>query len=108
MTVAVMLGRVVLAAVFGVAALAKLRDRAGTQRSLIAFGVPEWLASTAGVVLPVAELAVAASLVLAVPCVVSAGGAVALLALFTGAIAQALRRGRRPEIAVKHARADRG
>jgi methylamine dehydrogenase accessory protein MauD len=89
--------RLALAAVFGAAALAKLRDREGTRTALSEFGVPQPLITSLALLLPVAELAVAASLV-ATPAVrVGAVGALALLALFSAAIAINLARGRTPD-----------
>ena len=66
---------VVLAAVFAVAASAKLRDPAGTTRSFRTLGLPGSL----GRVVPVVELAVAAGLL-----VVPAWAAIAALALLAG------------------------
>jgi hypothetical protein len=50
-----------LALVFAVAGLAKLLDREGSRRTIVDFGVPSALAAPLGLVLPLAELAVAAS-----------------------------------------------
>jgi hypothetical protein len=89
----VVIARVALAAVFGVAGVTKLADREGSRRSLRAFGMPERLA----VVVAIAELA-AAGLLIAPP-TASAGAiaALALLTAFTAAIVAALRRGVRPD-----------
>src|SRR5262249_33556423 len=57
--VLVLVGRLALAGVFAVAGAAKLADRAGTRDAVAAFGVPERLASPAGLLLPLAELATA-------------------------------------------------
>ena len=43
-----LIGRFVLAAVFALAGVTKLLDRAGSIRSLVAFGLPEGLARPAG------------------------------------------------------------
>jgi hypothetical protein len=88
--------RLVLAAVFATAALAKLSDRAGGPDALRAFGVPARLARPFAVVLPVAELAVAATLL--VPAIARWGAlaALALLLGFCAAIVLSLRAGRTP------------
>jgi uncharacterized membrane protein YphA (DoxX/SURF4 family)/peroxiredoxin len=86
-------GRLVLAGVLLVAAVAKLADRAGARRSLEAFGVPAALAPAAAVALPVAELLVGAALVPVATAWVAALAATALLVSFSVAIAVAIRRG---------------
>jgi hypothetical protein len=55
--------QVLLAAVFATAGAAKLLDQAGSRRALIGFGVPKSLAPALGGALPIAEIAVALSLV---------------------------------------------
>ena len=54
--------RLVLAAVFAVAGLAKLRDRDGTRTALAAFGAPAAAVPALSILLPLAELAVAGCL----------------------------------------------
>jgi peroxiredoxin len=84
-----------LAGVFLVAALAKLGDRAGSRAALTGFGVPGVLAGPLGVLLSLAELAVAAALLL-----VPEPGALASLALllaFSAAIVVNLLRGHAPD-----------
>ena len=63
MDVMLLIARVLLAGVFGVAGMAKLADRAGSRQALRDFGVPAGLASPMGILLPLAELAVAVALV---------------------------------------------
>ena len=58
--------RLLLCVVFLIAGLAKLADLAGSRQALRDFGVPAVLADPFGVLLPVAELAVAVALMLAV------------------------------------------
>lgn len=82
---------------FGVAGLAKLADRAGSRRALVDFGVPSALANPLGIILPVAELAVAVALLPVVTAWFGAVGALFLLLLFVIAIAINLARGRTPE-----------
>src|SRR5438067_1778070 len=94
---ALLAARLLLAALFVVAALAKLADRAGSRHALIDFGVPAQLASPLGVLLPVAELAVAVALIPARSAVWGAAGALALLLLFIAGIAVNLALGRKPD-----------
>jgi thiol-disulfide isomerase/thioredoxin len=85
--------RLLLIWIFATAALAKLSNRFAFRTALAGFGVPGALVSAIGALVPAAELAVAAALV---PRETARGGAVgslALLALFTAAIAVALGRG---------------
>jgi uncharacterized membrane protein YphA (DoxX/SURF4 family) len=89
--------RLVLAAVFGLAAVAKLTDRDGFGRSLRDLGVPARLVSLLGVAVPVVELGVAAALVLPGAAWWGAAAAVVLLAGFTAVIAMSLARGRAPD-----------
>jgi thiol-disulfide isomerase/thioredoxin len=92
-----LIARLVLAGVFAVAGAAKLADRAGARTAVVAFGTPERIAAPVALVLPLVELAVAALLLPAAPAVAGLIGAVALLALFTGAIAASLARGKAPD-----------
>ncbi|HTT95471.1 MAG TPA: MauE/DoxX family redox-associated membrane protein [Solirubrobacterales bacterium] len=85
--------RLLLAAVFVVAAVGKARDQAGTRRSLESFGVPRAFAPAAAVVLPAAELAIAVALVPVAIAWWAALAALFLLIVFTVAIAVGLRRG---------------
>lgn len=89
--------RLLLAGVFVVAGLAKLFDRDGSRQAIIAFGVPARFATSFGVLLPLAELAVAVALVPVATAWWGAVGALLLLLLFIVAIAVNLARGRKPE-----------
>jgi peroxiredoxin/uncharacterized membrane protein YphA (DoxX/SURF4 family) len=89
--------RLLLAAVFGVAGLAKLRDRPAFKKSLIEFGVPGFLATPLAWLLPLAELACAIGLVLPYSAWWSAIGVLVLLAAFIAAITFNLLRGRTPD-----------
>ena len=92
---AILLGlRLVLAAVFVVAAVAKLTDREGARRSLVDFGVPAGLAPVVALGLPLAELLLAAGLVVSVTAWVAALAAAGLLAAFSVAVGLAVARGR--------------
>src|SRR5215203_5305050 len=97
MHVALLVARVLLVSVFIVAGVTKLADRAGSKKALVDFGVPASLAAPLGVLLPLAELAVAVALILASSAWWGAVGALVLLLLFVVGIAVNLARGRKPE-----------
>ena len=97
MNVILLSSRLALTLVFGVAGVAKLRDRAGSRRSLREFGVPRFLTSPLAFLLPLVELASAAALLPAASAWWGATGAGALLALFSVAIIVNLARGRTPD-----------
>jgi uncharacterized membrane protein YphA (DoxX/SURF4 family) len=78
--------RVALAAVFAVAGVAKLRDPHGAQRTVGAVGVPVGVRPAAAFGLCVAELAVAALLLLPGLGDIGAGIAVAMLVVFLVAL----------------------
>src|SRR5262249_55986918 len=89
--------RMVLAAVFVVAGVAKLLDRPGSAQALTNFGVSPQLARPFSVLLPLTELTIAFAL-LPVRTAWWAGlGALILLLLFNAAIGLNLVRGRAPE-----------
>src|SRR5918912_4623127 len=96
MEVALLVARMVLALVFGVAGVAKLADRAGSQQALRDFGLPGWLASPVGVLLPLVELGVAVALLPVASAWWGAIAATALLLLFVVGMSVTLLRGRRP------------
>jgi peroxiredoxin len=88
--------RLLPAIVFAAAGAAKLADPAGLRETAVRFGLPRTLAPAA-ILLPVAELAVAAMLLPARLAWAGALAALALLLVFTAAVAAQLARGRRPE-----------
>ena len=90
-------GRLFLAAVFAVAGLAKLADREGTRTMVAGFGVPGRVAGAVAIALPIAELTVAGLLLPASTAAYGAISAVALLVIFSAAIAWNLARGRSPD-----------
>jgi hypothetical protein len=94
----VLLGaRMLLAAVFATAGVAKLLDRRGSHNALRGFGVPPRLVPVAVILLPLAELGTAVALV---PTPTAQWGGLAalfLLLAFAGAIGNAMRRGRAPD-----------
>jgi len=97
MTTAVLAIRMLLAAVFAVAGIAKLRDLEGSRAAMRDFGVPAKFAGPAGVLLPIAELAVAVGLVPTATARWAAIGAFLLLLAFIWGIANALRHGESPD-----------
>lgn len=96
MTSLLLIGRIVLSAVFGVAGVAKLVDRAGSRKSLTEFGVPELVAPTVAWLLPAMELSFAVALLRSSWAAWGAIGALLLLGMFVAGIANSMMRGRRP------------
>jgi peroxiredoxin/uncharacterized membrane protein YphA (DoxX/SURF4 family) len=97
MAAGVLAARLLLAAVFLVAGVAKLVDRAGARKAAADFGLPDRLATPVAFVLPLAELAVAAALIPTATAWWGAVGALLLLLLFAAGIAANLARGRKPD-----------
>jgi thiol-disulfide isomerase/thioredoxin len=95
--IALLTARLLLAAVFAVAAATKLADRRGSRDAVVAFGAPARFAPLLALGLPLAELAVAVALLPARSASAGALGALALLLIFTSAIAVSLARGRAPD-----------
>ena len=91
-----LVARLVLAAVFVVAATAKLADRSATRRALRDFGLPDALVPWLVVLLPLAELAIALLLLPAATAWLAAACAGLLLLAFSAAIGWQLRHGRAP------------
>src|SRR5215208_919776 len=94
---ALLLARLLLAAVFAVAGAAKLADVAGSRAAVEGFGVPTRLARPIGTILPLAELATA---VLLLPAATGRAGAIAALGLllaFSAGIAASIARGEAPD-----------
>jgi peroxiredoxin/uncharacterized membrane protein YphA (DoxX/SURF4 family) len=97
MDAALLIARLLLAAVFALAGVAKLSDRKGSRQAIIDFGLPAPLASPLAVLVPLAELAIAAALIPAFSARWGAVGALGLLLLFVLGISINLARGRKPE-----------
>lgn len=93
MLVAVSLSQLVLAAVFAVAGVAKLADLPGTRRAAESFGIPPRLSPAVAILLPLAELAIAAALLPAATARWGALAAIVLLLAFSVATARVLRNG---------------
>src|SRR5581483_7115760 len=96
MALGLLLGRLVLTAVFLVAAVGKLRDPDGSRKAVAELGVPAPLAAAVARLLPWAELGVALALLPARTAVWGAVGSLVLLVGFLIGIAVSLARGRRP------------
>src|SRR5215213_9899827 len=97
MDAALLIARLVLGAVFTLAGVAKLSDLKGSRKAIIDFGVPPAIAAPLGLLLPLAELTVAATLLPASTAWWGALGALALLSVFVVGITYNLARGRKPE-----------
>lgn len=89
--------RALLALVFTVAAAGKLVDRAGAKRALADFRVPRVLIAPIGWLLPIAELAVAAALLVTPSARAGAIGAAILLLAFMAGVGAAMARGEAPD-----------
>ncbi|MGB9184659.1 MAG: TlpA disulfide reductase family protein [Solirubrobacteraceae bacterium] len=97
MDTVLIVARLALAAVFAVAAIAKLADMPGSRRALEDFLVPPGLVPAASVALPAAEIASAILLIIGPTAQAGAALAIALLLMFVGGITAALRRGTAPD-----------
>jgi thiol-disulfide isomerase/thioredoxin/uncharacterized membrane protein YphA (DoxX/SURF4 family) len=97
MGAALLVCRLVLAGVFALAGWAKLADSAGSRRAVVDFGIPEPFSGAVGVVVPIAEIAVAVALVPVASAKFGALGAAFLLMCFSIGIANALAHGRSPD-----------
>jgi peroxiredoxin len=89
--------RLLLAAVFLAAGVAKLADLRGSRQAMRDFGVPARLAAPLGVLLPLAEIMVAVALLLPRLAWWGSLGALLLLLLFVGGISFNLAQGRQPD-----------
>lgn len=94
---ALVVARLFLAAVFLLAGVAKLADRAGTRRALADFDVPDRFAGPLAFLLPAAELAAATALVFPTTARWGAAGCLVLLAIFVVGLTRVLRRGKAPD-----------
>ena len=93
-----MVARLLLAAVFATAGTTKLRDRAGFQHTLHEFGLPHASLAIAGIAIPIVELVIAVALACSgATAWWGAAGALAMLPLFSIAVAYNLIRGRNPQ-----------
>jgi uncharacterized membrane protein YphA (DoxX/SURF4 family)/peroxiredoxin len=97
MATAVLAVRVVIAAVFATAGVGKLLDLEGSRRAMRDFGVRGRAADLAGLLLPLAELAVATALALRPTAQWGGVAALVLLLGFIAGIGNALRHGFAPD-----------
>ncbi len=97
MTIALLIARLALAAVFAVAGLSKLADLRGSRQAIAGFGVPAILAPALGQLIPLLELAITVGLILSATAWVASLAAAALLLTFIAAIGINLARGRTPD-----------
>jgi thiol-disulfide isomerase/thioredoxin len=89
--------RLGLSVVFGVAGVAKVLDQRGTREAVTNFGAPASWSAPLALLLPLAEMAVALGLLFSATAWGSALSALLLLGLFIAAIGINLSRGRAPE-----------
>jgi methylamine dehydrogenase accessory protein MauD len=97
MALALLLARLVLSAVFLISGVAKLADRPGARKAVQDFGMPAGFAGLSAIFLPVAELAVAAALLVRTSAWYGALGALLLLLVFIAGIGVNMARGRAPD-----------
>jgi thiol-disulfide isomerase/thioredoxin/uncharacterized membrane protein YphA (DoxX/SURF4 family) len=97
MEIVLLIARLILAVVFGVAGIAKAVDRDGTRKALIGFGATEKLAASLWWGLPFAEILVAVALLPITTAWFGGVGALTLLLIFTVGIAVNLARGQSPD-----------
>lgn len=97
MDVILLLARILLAVIFGVAGGAKLADPAGSRKALTGFGVPESFAIPLGWALPILEIVVALLLLPLSTAWFGGIGALALLLVFLVGIGVNLARGNAPD-----------
>ena len=97
MLIALVVLRLGLSVVFGVAGVAKLLDRRGTGEAVTNFGAPANWSGALALLLPLAEIAIALGLLFSPTAWAGALSALLLLALFIAAIGANLSRGRAPE-----------
>jgi uncharacterized membrane protein YphA (DoxX/SURF4 family)/peroxiredoxin len=89
--------QLLLAFVFVTAGAAKLLDQPGSRSALAGFGVPAPVVPAAGLLLPLVELAIGATLVVHPTARWAAAAALLLLLAFIGGIASAMARGHAPD-----------
>jgi thiol-disulfide isomerase/thioredoxin len=97
MSVLLLLARLILAVVFGIAGITKLADPTGSRKSIVGFGVPKFLATPLAWLLPFAELLCTAALIPLATAWWAATGVLILLVSFIAAVSINLIRGRRPD-----------
>ena len=89
--------RLALAAVFAIAGVRKLANARGFREALLALGTPRSMAPALSLLIPAAELLIAAGLCIGATARVAATAALGLLLVFSVVIARSLARGERPD-----------
>src|SRR5256714_12562100 len=89
--------RFALAAVFGVAGIAKMLDPAGSEKAFEEFGVPKPLVRPLAYLLPAAELLIAGSLLFVQSSWFGAIGAAGLLLIFSAGMLYQMAKGNAPD-----------
>lgn len=97
MELALLVARLLLAAVFFLAGVSKLADRKGASKALIEFGLPTAFAQPLSLLLSLAEITVAVALISVALAWYGACAALALLSIFVIGISITLARGRAPD-----------
>jgi peroxiredoxin/uncharacterized membrane protein YphA (DoxX/SURF4 family) len=97
MEILLLVARVVLALVFGIAGVAKAADPEGSRRAMVGFGIPQKLATVFGSSLALVEILIAAALIPTATAWMGAIAALALLLVFCVGIAVNLARGKSPD-----------
>src|SRR6188508_3584607 len=97
MEVSLLIIRLALAAIFGLAGIAKLFDADGSKKAFTDFGVPERLVKPLATALPVVELLIAGALLFNVSSWYAAIGAVAVMAVFIAAMSYQMAQGNAPD-----------
>ena len=89
--------KALLVLVFAAAGVGKLTDKEGSRDEVVAFGVPTALAAPVARTLPLVEIALAIAIAVPATSRWGAAGGLALLLVYTAAIAMNMLLGRRPE-----------
>lgn len=97
MEVLLLILRLSLASVFGIAGIAKLFDPAGSEKAFGDFGLPKFIAKPMVVILPAFELAIAGLLLFVATSWFGAIGAAALFVIFTGGMLYQMAKGNAPD-----------
>lgn len=97
MEILLLIIRLALGAIFGVAGIAKLFDPAGSEKAFEDFGLPKFIAKPMVYILPAAELAIAGALLFVSTSWFGAIGAAALFVIFTGGMLYQLAQGNAPD-----------
>ncbi|HEV7645243.1 MAG TPA: redoxin domain-containing protein [Pyrinomonadaceae bacterium] len=97
MEIVLLLIRVFLAAIFFIAGGAKLYDLEGSEKAARDFGVPEGLAKPVGIILPLAEIAIAISLLPLNSAWYGGIAALVLLTVFTIGMSVQIAKGQAPD-----------